>query len=374
MNAKTTRSILRRAPFLLAAAALWCLPGCGVDESSPSPALQGEQVQGLPRPAFVNPADSQVTRVELAASGDFDEASGEAQIFAVVRDQDGNSLLDFDFNAYNFTVTLNPGSAPLTLDPAVTQLGRDTVGDIVVALVIDSSGSMEAVTETGQTRMQVAKDAAKLFVGLMQPGDRTAVVDFSSDARTVQALTDDQTLLNTAIDQFAATGATNIGAAVGEAVRAVGNRPGRRAAVLLTDGDDTVDTVVGGPDVWRNNSASSRFQALQLAQKAGLRIYTVGLGDGLTEQGLADLRTFADETGGNFFPAPTAASLNTAFRETIPGELAQLPPQETFVLSFQSPIGSRPGKSVDVPFRLVVLYANANGTLSDKTSGAYRVP
>jgi hypothetical protein len=29
---------------------------------------------------------------------------------------------------------------------------------------------------------------------------------------------------------------------------------------------------------------------------------------------------------------------------------------------------------VDVPFRLGILYANANGTLGDKTSGSYRVP
>lgn len=374
MKAKTTRSILRGAAPLLAAAALWFLPGCGVDESSPSPALQGEPVQGPPRPAFVNPADSQVTRLELAASGEFDEAAGEAQVFAVVRDQDGNSLLDFDFNVYNFTVTLNPGRAPLTVDPGVTSLDRTTVDDIVVALIIDSSGSMEAVTDTGQTRMQVAKDAAKFFVDLMQPGDRTAIVDFSSDARTVQALTDDQAQINAAIDQFAATGATNIGAAVGEGVRAVGNRPGRRAAILLTDGDDTVDTVTGGPDAWRNNSGSSRFQALQLAQQAGLRVYTVGLGDGLSEQGLADLQTFAEQTGGKFFQAPTAASLATAFRQTIPGELAQLPSQETFVLRFENPIGSPPGKTVDVPFRLGISYANANGTLGDKTSGTYRVP
>lgn len=376
MNAKTKRRTLRRVSLLLAAAALWFVPGCGVDETSPSPALQGAPVQGLPRPAFVNPADTQVTGLEVAASGEFDEAMGEVEIFTVVRDQDGNSLLDFAFNEFNFTVTLNPGTAPFTVDPAVTRLDRATVGDVVVALIIDSSGSMEAREPplTGPTRMQVAQDAAKLFVEVMRPGDRTAIVDFSSDARTVQALTDDQARLNAVIDQFVPIGATNIGAAVGEGVRAVGNRPGRRAAILLTDGDDTVDTVVGGPDVWRNNPASSRYQALQLAQQAGLRIYTVGLGDGLTEQGLADLRAFADETGGKFFRAPTAASLLTAFRQTIPGELSQLPPQETFVLSFENPIGSPLGKTVDVPFRLAILYANANGTLGDKTSGTYRVP
>lgn len=365
-------STLRRAVTVLALAV--CLGGCGADESSSSPALQVAPAEGVPRPAFVDPFDDQVTAIRVSASGDFDEVAGRATVFVVVQDQGGQSLLDFDFNAYNFVVTLNPATVPLTLDPAVTSLDRLTVGDSVVALVIDSSGSMEATTETGQTRMQVAKEAAKLFVSLMQPTDRTAVVDFDSQARTVQALTDDQALLNAAIDTFAASGATNIGGAVGEAVRAVGSRPGRRAAILLTDGDDTVDTVEGGPDVWLNDPSSSRNQALELVEQAGLRLYTVGLGDGLTDTGIADLQLFASRTGGRFFQAPTAASLRSAFQATIPDELRALPPQETFALSFVSPFQHQPGKALTVPFRVSVLYANANGVFADKTSGSYLVP
>jgi len=359
---------------ILSAVLCALVAACGSGESSPSPAQQSTPIDEAARLAFDDPFEAGVTSLSLSASADFNSSTGETRIFAAVRDQDGGSLIDFDFNEYNFAVTMEPGTAPYTLDPAVTSLDRATVGDVVVAMVIDSSGSMSTTTETGQARIDVAKEAAGLFVGLMEAGDRTAVVDFDSSARTVQPLTDDQALLESAIDQFAADGATNIGAAVQEAVRAVGSYPGRRAVVLLTDGDDTVDTVTGGPEVWMQDSASTRFQGLKLAQQAELRVYTVGLGDGLSEQGLADLNTFASETGGSFFLAPTAASLLTAFQQTIPAELAQLPPQQTFVLSFESPVQHQDGKPITVPFRLAILYANANGTLGGKASGTYLVP
>ncbi len=351
-------------PLLLAAVA-----ACGVEEYNPGPAQPGPAAPEVSVPVV---DESSVTGVDLATSVEYDAGTGEVRVFARVEDQDGNAL--FSFNRYNFSVVLHPATAPRPVDPADTVLDIATSDARVVALVIDSSGSMGAGTETGQTRMQVAKEAAKLFVGLMAADDQVAIVDFDDEARILQQLTSDQTVLEETIDGFTASGATNLGGALIEAVRAVGTRPGRRAVVLLTDGDDTVDSVSGGPDVWMQDPTSTRYQGLQLAKERDLVVFTVGLGGDLSDIGKADLQTFADETGGEFFEAVTASSLLTAFGVTIPQRIEALTPIDTLELAFPNPFTlSGTLTSLDVPFVTNVTYANQNGTLRAVFSGTYTV-
>jgi hypothetical protein len=349
------------------------LAGCGSNESSPGPAKSGVPAQEGQFLGFTDPTDTSVTAVRLSVSSEYDADRDVTRIFALPKDQDGHTV--FNLNQNNFNVVLNSETAPTALPSADTVLTTEATSDKVVALVIDSSGSMIATDpDTGKTRIQAAKEAAKLFVSLMGPTDRAAVVTFNTDARTVEPLTGDADALNRAIDSLKADGVTNFGAAIGEGVRAVGTRPGKRAMILLTDGDDTVDTVTGDPSAWLGDTASSRFQGLVLAQQNEFRVYTVGLGADLSDTGLADLRTIAGETGGTFFQAPTAGSLLAAFGATIPREIDGLSPVETYVLTFPNPVHPRPGKVVDVPFRLTVRYDNANGRLTDKAVGSYQVP
>lgn len=353
----------------LALSLLLGLAACGVDEYDPGHAQPGPAAPEVSVPVA---DESDTTAVDLSTSVEYDAATDEVRVFARVEDQNGDPL--FDLGPENFAVILNPGTAPrpvarddLTIDIASSEAS-------VVALVIDSSGSMSAVTETGQTRMQVAKEAAKLFVGLMGPDDLVAIVDFDDEARILQQLTNDQTALEETIDGFTASGATNLGGALIEAVRAVGTRPGRRAVVFLTDGDDTVDSVTGGPDVWMQDPTSTRYQGLQLAKERDLVVFTVGLGGDLSDIGKADLQTFAEETGGQFFEAVTAASLLTAFGVTIPQRIEALDPIDTLELTFPNPF-SLTGTltSLDVPFVTNVTYANRNGTLRAVFSGTYTV-
>ncbi|MHB8765241.1 MAG: vWA domain-containing protein [Deferrisomatales bacterium] len=359
----------RRLVSVLGVVAALHLGGCGGNESTPGPAQPGALVPDVGSPVS---SDDTVTRIEVTASVEYDGTTtpGTVRLFSLVKDQAANRLSGLV--RQNFTVVVDPKTAPKTLGDEAAELTTEASDDRVVALVIDSSGSMAASLGTAN-RMQVAKDAAKLFVSLMGPRDRTAVVDFDDAARIVEQLTADATALDAAIDQFQAEGATNLGAAVSEAVRAVGTRPGKRAAILLTDGDDTIDTVTGGPEVWLNNPASTRNQGLALAKGNQLAIYTVGLGADLSETGLADLRTIAAETGGRFFQAVTSAELLTAFGTTIPAGVDAQVPLETYVLTFADPVGTRPGQTTDVPVVLWAVFTNRNGTHANKFSGTYTV-
>lgn len=359
------------AMFSLSCACWW---GCGADEYAPSSAKQGARAEEQVDLSFNDLTEDVTSRIQMVSSVRYDENSNQVDILASIKDQDGNSFVAVrQLNRHNFIVALNSSVLPRAVETEepVFELSNDNF----VAIVVDTSGSMSASSNpddlTSPTRLDVAKQAAKLFVSLMSTGDQTAIVRFDTGASIVQPMTDNAADLEAAIDSLDLAGATNIGDAISEGVRAVGAQPGKRAIVLLTDGDDTVDTILGGPDVWMNNNSSVRWKALSQAIDNELIVYTVGLGNGLSETGIADLETIAAETGGSFFPAPTVSALLDAFGNIIPGELSALPPIEVLVLSFENPLRAPLGKSLMVPLNLILTYQNKLNLHKVKTSGSY---
>lgn len=365
---RTLRIILAAAVFGLGLAA------CGTEEHSPGAPDQGTPAAETPFSGYVDPNDTTTTDIAVTTSAEYDADQNLVTLFAMVRDQDGNPLSSL--NKDNFVVTLNSTTAPVNVPADEVTFAVEASGEPVVALVLDSSGSMAGPANPSSetdltTRLQAGQAAARAFVENLS-GGRAAVVTFNDDARTVQPLTNDVALLEQAIDSLTPLGATNFGAAIGQAVSAVGTRPGKRAMILLTDGDDTVDSVVGGPDVWRANPESTRHQGLKLAKANDFRVYTVGLGTDLSDVGVADLQAIADETGGRYFAAPDAASLTAAFTVTIPDEIAGMTPVETYVLSFVNPVP--PAQDKEVEYRATAFYGGARGLFFDKAPGTYRFP
>jgi len=356
-------------PLLLAAVA-----ACGVEEYNPGPAQPGPSAGSTTDLAFRDPSDTTTRSLRLSLSPEYDVASNQIRLFARVEDQNGSLIAKL--NAYNFGIAISPRGANVSVDPESTDVATEVSAEKITSLTIDSSGSMMSIILGAEnaTRMQVAKEAAKLFVDLLQLGDRAAVVDFDTDARIAQQLTDDKDALKQAIDALQAEGATNIGDALSKAIQAVGNRPGKRAVVLLTDGDDTVDTVMGGPDQWFGSPDSTRNNALEEAKRAELVVYTIGLGEDLSEDGIATLKKIAEETGGAFFQATTATDLLDVFERQIPDAVAAQPAQETYVLEFSNPFP--PDAETEREFSLVVTvrYQNALGTHVAKESVSYSVP
>ena len=88
-------------------------------------------------------------------------------------------------------------------------------------------------------------------------------------------------------------------------------------------------------------------------------VYTVGLGADLSPTGLADLQLIAQETGGEFFQALTAADLLDAFGSIIPAQIEALAPVRTYLLTFPNavPLQSA-GGPVTVPMFMNVVYEN----------------
>ena len=140
-----------------------------------------------------------------------------------------------------------------------------------IVLIIDSSGSMDDNDPRG-----LRKSAANLFIGLaasdVQTDVQIGVVDFDSAAVTNAPLTlvnpAGRAQLEQAVGQIDSNGGTDIrdGLRQGFEVLSAANNPDvRKAAVLLTDGQDSsyTDQIVSNYDA------------------KGWSIYTIGLGSGV---------------------------------------------------------------------------------------------
>src|ERR1700730_7204692 len=177
-----------------------------------------------------------------------------------------------------------------------------------LAILIDTSNSI-------RDRFRFQQEAATRFIdGVMRPGqDKAMVVSFDTAAELVTDLTGDTEVLNKAIQGLRPGGGPALYDAIFFACRdkLMQDQPlykFRRAMVILSDGED-------------NQSRYTRDQALEMAQKADVTIYTIPTNiTHIETDGDKVLRYFAGETGGQVFFPFKASDLNQSF-ENIANEL-----------------------------------------------------
>lgn len=196
--------------------------------------------------------------------------------------------------------------------------GRD------ILLAVDISGSMEQEDMTINGREVNRLIAVKAVVGdfvVKREGDRLGLILFGEKAYLQTPLTFDratmQTLLLEAQIGFAGNG-TAIGDAIGLSVKRLQDRPAdHRILILLTDGSN-------------NAGALQPDEAADLARRAKVKIYTIGIGAERQEQrGLfgrttvnpsADLDEqtlikIARTTGGQYFRARDPQELASIYEQ-----------------------------------------------------------
>ena len=203
------------------------------------------------------------------------------------------------------TMAQAPPPIPPVAQPRVDEVGVDVV------LVIDRSGSMADDgydPDIGDYQpIGSAKIAASIFVTLMDfSQDQAGLVSFSSYARLDQPLTNNSALMLDAIDDLAAGGNTSIDdgiyAARDELLGAnhkVDNAP---VMIVLSDG-------------LNGNGSGPVIAAAQAAKTAGIRIFTIGLGQGVD----ADVMRQAASADSDYYFAPTATELQEIYSKIARG-------------------------------------------------------
>ena len=197
--------------------------------------------------------------------------------------------------------------------------GRD------ILLAVDISGSMERddmeLRGRQVNRLVAVKSVVSDFV-VERKGDRLGLILFGEKAYLQTPLTFDrltmQTLLNEAQIGFAGSNGTAIGDAIGLAVKRLQERPENHRVVILL------------PDGASNAGELDPLKAADLARRAKVKIYTIGIGAEVQETwGLfgkrvtnpsadldeAALTQIAQTTGGQFFRATNPKELQAIYTE-----------------------------------------------------------
>ena len=220
-----------------------------------------------------------------------------------------------------FTVTDKKGRFITDLDKNDFEVmegkRRQTISDFAaesdlplrLGILIDTSNSV-------RERFKFEQEAASQFIDSVMRTrlDKALVVSFDSSAELVSDLVPDTDKLQAAIHDLRPGGGTALYDAIYFACRdkLAQDQPRykfRRAIVIVSDGDD-------------NQSRFTRDQALEMAQKADVVIYTIST-NGITRiesDGDKVLKYFAQETGGRAFFPFKVEDLDQSF-ENIANEL-----------------------------------------------------
>ena len=167
---------------------------------------------------------------------------------------------------------------------------------ISVGVLIDHSGSMEK-------RMEDAKQAAsKFFRSIIQKNDRAFIAGFAMDPTRNAPFVSDVSLLDAQVSAIPnAGGGTSLYDAIITGLYRFRNVQGRKALIVITDGDDTT-------------SRMSYDDMLQYARASRVPLYFIGIGFGVGEfGGPGKMRSLAAESGGVAYFIRDVKQLDSAY-------------------------------------------------------------
>ena len=225
-----------------------------------------------------------------APRAQFTSGVNVVEVYATVTDAAGNPVTGLA--QQDFTVRENG-------EPQ--QISAFVAGDfpLSAAIAIDRSFSMSG------DRLATAKSAARVFLGELRPADESMLLGIGSRVEVLAPLSRDRAPQLTTLASLDAFGTTGLYDAVVAAIEAIQPARGRKALVLLSDGDDRYSTATAA-------------EALDRARRSDVIMYPVALGR-TRPQAFAELATL---TGGRSFHVRDARTLPDTLRR-IAQELRQ---------------------------------------------------
>jgi len=159
------------------------------------------------------------------------------------------------------------------------------------------------ISESVREDLKHIQDAAYAFIASLNPQDRVLLILFNSEIHAFSQTTDDRKNILEEIRNAQAWGTTKLYDALLLGMKHLDGKPGRKAIVCFTDGQDTSGT-------------SSRTAVLNAAAHFGFPIYTIGVGAGLEMGSLRIiLQEFAEINSGKALFIENLRKLRAAFQE-----------------------------------------------------------
>lgn len=259
---------------------------------------------GLAAAISFSSLDAQVKSAKAAAGEDSPPTQFSSEVTRVnmlfsVTDKHGRFVTDLTQSDFEVTENKKPQK--------ILEFASESDLPLRLAILVDTSNSI-------RERFRFQQEAAVNFInGVMRDQDKAIIVSFDSSAELAADLTNDTNKLENAIRGLRPGGGTSMYDAIYFAChdKLMQDQPlykFRRAMVVLSDGED-------------DDSHHSRDQALEMAQKADVVVYTISTNiSRQPTEGDKVMRYFAEQTGGVAFFPFQASDLNQSF-ENIANEL-----------------------------------------------------
>ena len=208
----------------------------------------------------------------------------EVNVLFIAMDKHGKFVRDLNEHDFNILDDHKPPQS-------IVRFSQNTDLPLQIGLLVDTSGSVHG-------RFQFEQEAATGFLQhTIRPHyDYAFVMGFNARGKVAQDYTDNVSLLSVGIQHLEDGGGTALYDAIynsckDKMLKDDSDRPIRRALIILSDGED-------------NQSEHTLNQAIWMAERAGVIIYTISTDDsGLILRGDKILQQLADATGGRaFFP------------------------------------------------------------------------
>ncbi len=185
-----------------------------------------------------------------AWSPQFSSSVNLVEVYATVTDRQGAPVTGLQANDFEVLEDGQP-----------QRVEAFAAGDfpLSVGLAIDYSASMAG------ERLPLVKQAARTFLAELRAEDQAMLIGISSDVEVLAPLSTDRLSQTRAIEGLYPWGTTSLYDAIIEGIGLVQPGRGRRALIVLSDGEDRYSTA--GPD-----------QVLAAARRASVLVYPMAIG------------------------------------------------------------------------------------------------
>jgi len=177
----------------------------------------------------------------------------------------------------------------------ITNFEADS-GKLSCAILLDTTGSMNEA-------LPHVKNSIIKLIDILGPDDSVAIFTFDRRLVVRQEFTTDKAAAKRAVLRTRAEGQTALFDALAEVVQEISPRPGKKALVVFSDGDD-------------NASVLNASSAVTRAKRAGIPLYAIAEGEATRSH---ELRKLLDDlskrTGGASYQAKRPSDIEEVFQK-----------------------------------------------------------
>jgi Ca-activated chloride channel homolog len=298
--------------------------------------LQGEEADYVRAVAYLRDGRAAEDTVLLNTAEKPDEMAVRlVDLFATVVDSSGRPVQSVETGLFSVLEDGVPQRLRL-IEPA----GETPIR--VVTLIDNSLSMRDNLAETRAAALGFLRRT-------LRPTDQAAVITFNRSPRVAVRLTNDLEELEDGLTGLLAEDQTSLYDSIAYGLQYLSGVKGQRAVLLLSDGMD-------------RTSRLSYDEALEVARRTGIAVYTIGLGleDGARGEAGKKLAKIAAETGGRSWFVTGTADLDGVYAQ-IEREL-----RSQYHLAYQST-----NNSPDTGFRAVKVQLIGKGLEARTISGYY---